>query len=165
MVRVGFGTDSHRFEKKGKKPLILGTVEISATGGLSANSDGDVILHAIFNALSQACGGESLGYYADPLCQSGITDSSEYLKIALAMVADRGCRIGNIGVMVEAGRPRIDVEDVRRMKCAIAAHCGISENDVGITFTSGEDLTPFGRGEGILTQAVVTLVAEISSQE
>lgn len=165
MVRVGFGTDSHRFEKKGKKPLILGTVEISATGGFIANSDGDVILHAIFNALSQACGGESLGYYADPLCQRGITDSSEYLKIVLAMVADRGCRLGNIGVMVEARRPRVAVEDVRRMKAAIADLCGVCERDVGITFTSGEDLTPFGRGEGILAQAVVTLVAENSSQE
>ncbi|HUT65010.1 MAG TPA: 2-C-methyl-D-erythritol 2,4-cyclodiphosphate synthase [Spirochaetota bacterium] len=158
MVRVGFGTDSHSFDENKDAPLILGAVKISDSDGLNANSDGDVILHAIFNALSQACGGESLGYYADPLCEKGITDSSEYLKIALRMVNDIGCRIGNIGVMVEARRPRIPIEDVRRMKRAIADLCGISEQDVGITFTSGEGLTSFGKGKGILAQAIVTLV-------
>ena len=56
MVRVGFGTDSHRFDENKDVPLILGAVQISDSDGLSANSDGDVILHAIFNALSQACG-------------------------------------------------------------------------------------------------------------
>ena len=159
MVRVGFGTDSHRFDEEKEKPLILGAVKISDSIGLSANSDGDVILHAIFNAVSQACGGESLGYYADPLFEKGITDSAEYLKIALGMVENLGCRIGNIGVMVEAGRPRVSIEDVRRMKSSIAGLCGISETDVGITFTSGEDLTSFGRGEGMLAQAVVTIVS------
>lgn len=157
MVRVGFGTDSHRFEKQGKRPLVLGAVRISDTGGLHANSDGDVILHAVFNAISQACGGESLGYYADPLFKKGITDSSQYLKIALRMAADHGYRIQNIGVMVEAHRPRIPIEEVMRMKQAIASLCDIPVQDIGITFTSGEGLTPFGKGEGILAQAVVTL--------
>jgi 2-C-methyl-D-erythritol 2,4-cyclodiphosphate synthase len=158
LVRVGFGTDSHRFEEKGKKPLILGSVRISDSGGLVANSDGDVILHALFNAISQACGGESLGYYADPLFEKGITDSREYLKIALQMAAGIGYRIGNIGIMVEAYRPHVPAEDRKRMKEAIAALCGVSKDRVGITFTSGEGLTAFGKGEGILVQAVVTLL-------
>ncbi|MBN2324176.1 MAG: 2-C-methyl-D-erythritol 2,4-cyclodiphosphate synthase [Spirochaetes bacterium] len=158
MVRVGFGTDSHRFEEKEEKPLVLGAVKISDTGGLAANSDGDVILHAVFNAVSQACGGESLGYYADPLCRKGITDSVEYLKIALDMVERTGFRIGNIGVMVEAKRPRFSQADIGRMKTAIAGLLSISVGDVGITFTSGEGLTSFGRGEGILAQSIVTLI-------
>jgi 2-C-methyl-D-erythritol 2,4-cyclodiphosphate synthase len=158
LVRVGFGTDSHRFEKVEQKPLILGTVKVSDRHGLKAESDGDVILHALFNALSQACGGESLGYYADPLCARGITDSREYIKIAVRMVADTGYRVNNIGIMVEAKRPRVSMKDINKMKKGIAELIGITERDIGITFTSGEELTSYGRGEGILAQAVTTLV-------
>jgi 2-C-methyl-D-erythritol 2,4-cyclodiphosphate synthase len=158
LVRVGFGTDSHRFEKVNRKPLILGTVKLSETSSLKAKSDGDVILHALFNALSQACGGESLGYYADPLCAKGITDSREYIKIALRMVADIGYRVHNVGIMVEAKRPYVSMEDIIKMKIGIAKLVGITARDIGITFTSGEELTSYGRGEGILAQAVITLV-------
>ena len=158
MVRVGFGTDSHRFEEKKKRPLILGSVRISDSGGLAADSDGDVILHALFNALSQACGGESLGHYAGPLFAKGVTDSTKYLKVATDMVQSLGCRIGNVGIMVEAYRPRLSMADIGRMKTAIAGLLSIPAGDVGITFTSGDGLTSFGRGEGILVQAVVTLL-------
>jgi 2-C-methyl-D-erythritol 2,4-cyclodiphosphate synthase len=158
LVRVGFGTDSHRFEEKEERPLILGSVKLSDTGGLAADSDGDVILHAVFNAVSQACGGESLGYYADPLYKKGITDSTEYLKIAIDMVERLGYRIGNIGIMVEAYRPRLAMADIGRIKTAIAGLLSISVRDVGMTFTSGEGLTSFGRGKGILVQSVVTLL-------
>jgi 2-C-methyl-D-erythritol 2,4-cyclodiphosphate synthase len=158
LVRVGFGTDSHRIEEADQKPLILGTVKLNETISLMAKSDGDVILHALFNALSQACGGESLGYYADPLFAKGITDSREYIKIALRMVSDIGYRVNNIGIMVEAKRPYVSIRDIKKMMIGIAELTGIAEGDVGITFTSGEELTSFGRGEGILVQAVVTLV-------
>lgn len=158
MVRVGFGTDSHAFDRTGSKPLILGGVRISDSGGLEANSDGDVILHALFNALSQACGGESLGYYADPLCQKGIKDSREYMKIPMKMVREMGYRVQNVGIMVEARTPHLSMEDIAKMKYSIASLTGVSEKDVGITITSGEGLTAFGRGEGMLAQAVVSLV-------
>jgi len=158
LVRVGFGSDSHRFEKNHSKPLMLGGIKISDTGGLEANSDGDVILHALFNALSQACGGHSIGFYADPLFKKGIKDSKEYLKIALDMVREAGYRVCNIGIMVEAKHPRISIEKEEEMKKTIARMVGISKQEVGIIFTSGEGLTSFGRGEGILAQAVVSLV-------
>lgn len=157
MVRVGFGSDSHRFEKTKVKPLILGGVRISDSGGLEANSDGDVVIHSLFNAISQACGGHSLGYYADPLFARGITDSKEYLKIALEMVKEIGYRIANVGVMIEAKRPRVSIEIVSEMKKVIADLLEIGVNDIGITFTSGEGLTSFGRGEGILAQSIVSL--------
>jgi len=157
VVRVGFGTDSHPFEQSLRKPLVLGGVRLKDSGGLSANSDGDVILHALFNALSQACGGESLGYYADPLCEKGIRDSSEYIALAAKMVSDAGYRVHNVGIMVEARVPRVTAEESRKMKEAIARLLAISTRDIGITFTSGESLTAFGKGEGILAQAVVSL--------
>jgi 2-C-methyl-D-erythritol 2,4-cyclodiphosphate synthase len=159
VVRVGFGTDSHSFEQTGKKPLVLGGVTLDDRGGLAANSDGDVILHALFNALSQACGGHSLGHYADPLCGRGIRDSREYLKVALEMVESAGCRVCNVGIMVEAKRPYVTLEQSERMKRSIAGLLGITERDVGITFTSGEGLTSFGKGEGVLAQAIVSLAA------
>jgi len=157
LVRVGFGTDSHRFEDTNSKPLFLGGVKISDSKGLKANSDGDVLLHALFNAISQACGGNSLGYYADPLFARGISDSKEYLKIAVKMVSGIGYRISNVGIMIEAKRPRIQIDIVSQMKNVISHLLNIEAKDIGITFTSGEELTAFGKGEGILAQAVVTL--------
>jgi 2-C-methyl-D-erythritol 2,4-cyclodiphosphate synthase len=160
LVRVGFGTDSHPFDPGTHKPLVLAGIRITNFGGLKANSDGDVILHALFNALSQACGGQSIGHYADPLLEQGIRDSREYLEIPLDMVSGMGYRIQNIGIMVEAARPRIPPQTIKRMRNSIAHLTGIGESDVGLTFTSGEGLTAFGRGEGILAQAIVSLTKE-----
>jgi len=158
LVRIGFGTDSHRFENKREKPLVLGGVKLKERDGLKANSDGDVILHALFNAISQACGGESLGYYADPLYKEGIVDSREYLKIALKMAKDIGYKINNIGIMVEAKRPYISFKDRKKIKCSISKIVCIDENFIGLTITSGEGLTEFGKGKGIYVQAVVSLL-------
>ena len=160
MVRVGFGSDSHPFDEKGGKPLVLGGVRLEGERGLKANSDGDVILHAIFNALSQACGGESIGHYADPLNKKGVTDSREYLKIALKMVTDIGYRINNIGIMIEAKKPFIPIHLNSKIKESIARLADIGENNVGITYTSGEGLTSFGRGKGMLAQAIVSLIKD-----
>ena len=161
MVRVGFGRDSHPFEREFNKPLILGGIQIEGTEGLQANSDGDVVLHALFNAISQACGGESLGYYADPLCKKGITDSKKYIEIALRMAHSQGYAIQNVGIMIEAKRPYLPHETIDLMKNSIAGLLGISFHDIGITLTSGEGLTSFGRGKGILVEAVVTLIRKI----
>ncbi len=157
LFRVGFGTDSHRFESSKVKPLVLGGVCLSHDGGLQANSDGDVILHALFNAISQACGNYSIGYYADELFKKGITDSREYLKIALKMAKEKGYRIGNVGIMVEAKKPYLGQEEVDKIRRSIAELLDIEEDAVGLTFTSGEGLTSFGRGEGILAQSIVSL--------
>jgi 2-C-methyl-D-erythritol 4-phosphate cytidylyltransferase/2-C-methyl-D-erythritol 2,4-cyclodiphosphate synthase len=159
--RVGLGHDSHRFvDPDDPKPLVMGGVWIEGHRGLSGNSDSDVILHAIFNALSQAAGEHSLGYYADPLClEQGITDSREYLKIAHGMAARLGYSIANVGVSVECRTPRL--EDIsEHIQENVASLLGVAPGQVGITVTSGEGLTAFGRGEGIQAWAVVSLVLE-----
>ena len=82
-MKAAIGQDSHRFEEGYGKPLILGGVVFSGEVGLLANSDGDVVLHAITNAVSGITGRNILGRVADEMCQSGITDSAEYLREAL----------------------------------------------------------------------------------
>ena len=149
MIRVGLGQDSHAFEPEGStKPLILGGVVFAGHPGLLANSDGDVVLHALFNALSQAIGKRSLGVYADPICQRGVADSREYLAVALDMVRQAGYTISNVGVSIEGRRPKIEPMS-QTMKQNIARLLGVAGDQVGITATSGEGLTAFGRGEGI----------------
>ena len=158
MIRVGLGQDSHAFEPDGsEKPLILGGVVFPGHPGLLANSDGDVVLHALFNALSQAIGKRSLGIYADPICQQGITDSRAYLKVALDMVREAGYTVNNVGVSIEARRPKIEPmsEQMKRSLCALL---DLADDQVGITATTGEGLTAFGRGEGIQVFVIVSLV-------
>jgi len=82
-AKVGIGHDSHKFSNK--KGLTLGTLFFKNENKLEANSDGDVILHALFNALSTTIGSKSLGFYADDMCKKGITDSKKYLEIILGI--------------------------------------------------------------------------------
>ncbi len=153
--RVGLGLDSHKFTDKPKQ-LVLGGILIPNEQGLEANSDGDVILHSLFNALSQSVGGKSLGFYADPLCEKGIRDSKAYLRIALDMINEKGFKINHIGIMVEAKKPRLDKYE-ELIKENIANLCGIGTNQVGLTVTSGEGLTPFGEGKAIQVFSIVSL--------
>ncbi len=160
-ARIGFGQDSHRFVKEESddkdKPLVLAGVLIENERGLDANSDGDVILHALFNALSQSVGGRSLGHYADKMVEHGIKDSKEYLKEAVKLVTDRGYNVNNVGIMFEAKKPNIsDYEE--KIKYTIASLCNIDKEKIGITATSGEELSSWGRGLGIQCFAVVTVV-------
>lgn len=155
-IRVGLGMDSHRFAVE-NKDLILGGVTIEGEIGLEANSDGDVVLHALFNSISQALGKSSISVYADPMCKKGIIDSAEYLKVILGIMHEKGYEIGNIGIMIEAKRPKI-LDHEEKIKEKIALICGISKDQIGITATTGEGLTVFGQGLGIQCFAIVNLV-------
>ena len=156
--RVGLGQDSHRFEVQPKQ-LVLGTVIIAEERGLDANSDGDVILHSLFNALSQSVGGKSLGFYADELYHKGIKDSAVYLKIALDMIKEKHYKINNIGIMIEAKTPNISKYE-ELIKEKIAELCNIDSSKIGLTATSGEGLTEFGKGHGIQVFTIVSLRRE-----
>jgi 2-C-methyl-D-erythritol 2,4-cyclodiphosphate synthase len=158
VIRIGLGQDSHAFEPEGTtKPLILGGVTFPGQPGLKANSDGDVVLHALFNALSSAIGKRSLGVYADPMCRQGISDSCAYLRVALDMVQQAGYTVNNVALTIEARRPRIEPVALEMQK-SIARLLGVSEEMVGITATSGEGLTAFGRGEAIQVLAIASLI-------
>jgi 2-C-methyl-D-erythritol 4-phosphate cytidylyltransferase/2-C-methyl-D-erythritol 4-phosphate cytidylyltransferase/2-C-methyl-D-erythritol 2,4-cyclodiphosphate synthase len=152
---IGIGQDSHEFTDE-KKDLVLGGVIIPNEQGLKADSDGDVILHSLFNALSQAVGDKSLGNYADKMCKQGIKDSKEYLNVILDIINKKNYRINNVGVMVEAKKPRFD-QHQDKIKKSIADLLNIKEEQVGITATSGDGLTPFGQGKAIQVFSIASL--------
>jgi len=157
LVRVGIGQDSHRFEdRETGKPLVIGGVRIPDCPGLDANSDGDVVLHALANAVSGITGCPILGEVADRMClQEGIMDSSEYVRRAVEYLR-AGQVISHVSISIECARPRLSPH-LYAMRESISHLLGIEAKDVGITVTSGEGLTDSGRGLGISAMCVVTV--------
>jgi len=158
-IKTGIGQDSHRFENnQSVKKLILGGVEFENYPGLSGNSDADVVLHSITNAVSGVTGINILGKIADKMClKNGIIDSREYLKEALKHLD--GFIISNISISIEGKEPKINPK-INEMKKSIADILNINKNDVGITATTGEELTEFGRGNGIQVISIITIINE-----
>ena len=157
-IKTGLGLDSHRFHEDSseKKPLILGGVNFESELSLKGNSDADVVLHAITDAISSITGNTIIGAKADELCQQGITDSREYLKLALADLKDYS--ISHVAIALECQQPKIDPM-VERMRTSIAQLLGVAFSDVGITATSGEALNDVGRGLGIHCTVILTVVS------
>lgn len=154
MTKTGLGQDSHAFDSENNKPLILGGVAFDHPQGLKGNSDADVILHSLTNAISSVTGNNVIGAKADELCQKGITDSAEYLKIALTDLKD--WNIQHIAISIECLTPKISAK-MQELKQSIATLTGTQISDIGITATTGEGLTAFGRGEGIQALTIITV--------
>ena len=153
-MKVAIGQDSHRFDFDDKnKNLILGGIVFENHTPLSGNSDADVVLHSITNAVSGITCKNILGKIADDMCKSGITDSEEYLKEALKYLNEK---IIHLSISIECKTPKISpkIEDMRKN---IARILNISENSVGITATTGEGLTEFGKGNGISVFSIITV--------
>lgn len=155
MYISAIGQDSHRFEPDGStKPLMLGGVCIAGVPGLAGNSDADVILHALCNAISGLSGVSILGSYTDRLCNvEGITDSAHYVVAALATLT--AITLLHISITVEARRPHFS-QHIPAIRNRIAELVHLRPDQVGMTATTGEGLTAFGRGEGIQTFIIVS---------
>lgn len=147
------GQDSHRIESQKTKPLMLGGVEFEADYSLSANSDGDVVLHALTNAVSGATTYNVLGKVADKMCKEGITDSKEYLKEALKEM--NGIKIEHVSISIEALKPKFTPK-IPEMRSSIANLLSVSEKSIGITATTGEGLTECGKGNGIFVTVLLS---------
>jgi 2-C-methyl-D-erythritol 2,4-cyclodiphosphate synthase len=155
IVRTGIGQDSHRFLPADTTKLcILAGLIFPNIPGFNANSDGDVVFHAITNAISSLTGVLILGALADELClRDGITDSGIYLKEAIKTLGNQ--TITHVAVTIEAKRPKLK-DKIPEMRQSIATIMGLNLSQVGITATSGEGLTDFGCGDGLQAFAVVT---------
>ncbi|MCD8077958.1 MAG: 2-C-methyl-D-erythritol 2,4-cyclodiphosphate synthase [Lachnospiraceae bacterium] len=156
-MRVSVGQDSHRFdESELNKKCILGGVVFDTAPAFSANSDGDVVLHAVTNAVSGITCRNVLGRRADEMCQAGITDSRVYLRTALDDLEEQGFRPVHLSISIEGKRPAISPR-VEEMRASIGALMGLPADCVGITATTGEGLTDCGRGLGVSVFCVLTV--------
>lgn len=157
-IKIGIGQDSHRLlkENSSNKPLMLGGIHIPSEYALEGNSDADVVLHAICNAISSISGTVVLGPVTDRMClEQGITDSAQYISETLKTLTTY--TITHIAITIECKVPKINPHiDSMRQKTAELLH--IEKAGVGITATSGEELTAFGQGEGIQAFVVITTV-------
>lgn len=156
-VRVGLGQDSHRFlSSDSSKPCIIAGVIFEDVPGFSANSDGDVVYHAICNAISSISHVRILGGMADDLLiNDGITDSSVYLEEALKTL--KGFEITHVAISLEGKRPKF-LKFVEKMRANIAQVLQIDIDLVGLTATTGEGLTDFGCGDGIQCLVLLTVM-------
>lgn len=159
MFRIGFGVDSHRLLAiKTEKKLVLGGVEIFDSPGVDSHSDGDLILHSLFNALASAIGDKSIGeFFPDSKTENKGRPSVEFIATILPKITAKGYIIGNCVFSLECARPKISPH-AEKIKVNVAAILGIAPSSVSVHATTGEGLTSFGKGEGIYCQAVVLLV-------
>ncbi len=151
--RIGIGYDVHRLEENRK--LILGGVEIPHTKGCIAHSDGDVLIHAICDAL---LGSISLGdigsHFPDTDPEYRNADSSSLLASVLSMLHEKGYRIGNIDTVVCLQKPKINrfIPEIRQKLADIT---GMPASGISVKATTTERLGFVGEEKGISASAVV----------
>ena len=157
-MRVGQGFDAHRLVP-GRR-LVLGGVEIDFERGLEGHSDGDVLLHAVANALLGAMGEGDLGRHfpsSDPALR-GVA-SREILTQVAARLGAAGFAVGNVDATIVAQAPRLGAY-LAEMERVIAGVLGVSTDRVNVKVTSTDGLGAVGRGEGIAAAAVALIVEE-----
>ncbi|TVO63769.1 2-C-methyl-D-erythritol 2,4-cyclodiphosphate synthase [Spiribacter aquaticus] len=152
MMRIGQGIDAHRLVAD--RRLVLGGVEMAFEYGLAAHSDGDVLLHALCDALLGAVGQGDIGqHFPDTDAAYAQIDSRVLLRRVGALVAGQGGVIGNLDATVIAQRPRL-APHLPAMRARIAADLDLSEGQINLKATTLEWMGFTGRGEGIAASAV-----------
>ncbi|RVT46175.1 2-C-methyl-D-erythritol 2,4-cyclodiphosphate synthase [Rheinheimera sediminis] len=154
--RIGHGFDVHAFGGEG--PITLGGVKIPYGQGLLAHSDGDVVLHAVSDALLGAMALGDIGHhFPDTDAAFKGIDSRILLRKVFADVKALGYEVGNLDVTIMAQAPKM-APHVDAMRACIAEDlvCGLSQ--VNVKATTTEKLGFVGRKEGIAVEAVVLLV-------
>jgi 2-C-methyl-D-erythritol 2,4-cyclodiphosphate synthase len=154
-LRVGVGVDAHAFADG--TSLVLGGVEIESARGLAGHSDGDVIAHALIDALLGAAGLGDIGSLFPPADAEWAGASSlDLLRRAVADVRNAGWELVNADCVLVGEEPRIaPLRD--RMRAALADACGVDAEVVNVRATTTDRLGFAGRGEGLAAQAVALL--------
>ncbi len=154
-MRIGHGFDVHRFGPGTE--LVIGGVAIPYEQGFVAHSDGDVLIHALCDALLGALGLGDIGHHfpdTDP-AYAGI-DSRRLLRQVVALMDERGYCIGNADLTLIAQAPKM-APHIPAMRSALAADLAVAEDAVNVKATTTETLGFTGRKEGIAAHAVVLL--------
>jgi len=155
MFRIGQGWDIHRLVDG--RPLRLGGVVVPFEQGLLGHSDGDVVLHALTDALLGAIGAGDIGTHfpdSDPRWQSA--DSAGFLTAARAMLSEQNFVISNLDVTILAERPKL-APHMPSMRRRLEALLGVAGDQISLKAKTMEGLDAVGRGEAIAALAVVLI--------
>lgn len=154
-MRIGHGFDVHAF---GEGDFItLGGVRIPHSRGLIAHSDGDVLLHALCDALLGAAGLGDIGrHFPDSSVEFKGIDSRILLRRVVALLRERQLAVGNVDATLIAQAPRM-APHIPAMRERIAADLSVTPDRVNVKATTTERLGYIGRGEGIAAHAVALL--------
>ncbi len=155
-MRNGIGYDIHPLVQQGR-PLILGGVTIPNNAGLEGDSDGDVLCHALIDALLGAAALGDIGRHFPP-GDDRYRDarSLDLLREAVALVTNDGYSVVNVDVTVIAEAPRLSphIDDIR---ASVAGALAIDAGSVSVKATTADGLGALGRGEGIAALAIALL--------
>ncbi len=155
-MRIGHGYDVHRFGEG--EFITLGGIRIPHKFGLIAHSDGDVLLHALSDALLGAAALGDIGrHFPDTDPQFKGADSRALLRHVLALVRGKGWRVGNIDATIVAQAPKM-APHIEQMRELIAADLEVETDQVNVKATTTEKLGFAGREEGIAVHAVALLL-------
>lgn len=156
-MRIGHGYDVHRFGEGCE--IVLGGVHIPYQRGLEAHSDGDVLIHAVCDALLGAIGGGDIGHhFPDTAVENADIDSRLLLRRVMALVWDAGWKLANLDSTLVAQAPRM-APHISAMRANLAADMAVVPGQVNVKATTTEKLGFTGREEGIAAHAVVLLQA------
>ncbi len=157
-MRIGQGYDVHRFAPG--RPLILGGVHIAHDRGLAAHSDGDVLIHALCDALLGAAGLGDIGrHFPDSEAEFENIDSRILLRRVVKSLQEAGFRVENVDTTLVAQTPKLSPY-IESMRQRLASDLQIDAGRVNIKATTTEGLGFSGRAEGIASYAVALLEVE-----
>ena len=157
-IKTGIGIDVHRLEAG--REFWLGGIKIGHEKGCVAHSDGDVLIHAICDALLGAANMRDIGYhFPDTAGEFKNIDSKILLKKTVDLIGSKGYSVGNIDATICAERPKLKTH-IPAMQQTLSAVLGIDEDDVSVKATTTEKLGFTGREEGISAYATVLIVKE-----
>ena len=152
-MRIGVGFDAHRFESG--RPLVLGTIPIDHDQGLAGHSDGDVLTHAIVDAILGAAGLGDIGtHFPSSDARWKDADSIVFLTKAVEAARSEGLRVSSVDATVICESPRLELYR-EKIKAALASAAGCEHLNVKATTTDTMGFT--GRGEGVAAIAVALL--------
>ena len=155
MMRIGHGYDVHAFGDGDH--VVLGGVRIDCDRGLVAHSDGDVLIHALCDALLGAAGLGDIGrHFPDTDERFSGADSRDLLRAVVSQLQSAGWSVGNVDLTVIAQTPRLS-EHVAAMQGNLAQDLGVGQDCVNVKATTTERLGFVGREEGVSAHAVVLL--------
>jgi 2-C-methyl-D-erythritol 2,4-cyclodiphosphate synthase len=157
-MRIGQGFDVHAFCEGDH--VILGGVSIPFGKGISAHSDGDVLLHALADALLGAVALGDIGhFFPDTSEEWAGADSRDLLRRVMQRVAEEGFKVANVDTTIIAQAPKM-APHIQAMRLNIAEDLNLPANRVSVKATTSERLGFTGRGEGIACQAICLLEPE-----